>query len=261
MAVLHHDAQQEKKRQEEIEEEEQEEEERREEAEARLPENVAWDVVSRIDDMRAYLEVGWDDVAHRLKDSRDYDSLRHMYDSLNRAISDVIATLEPVLDTTTLELNPWAKVDAHKNEEHDHVREFMQASGWPEHLAAIADEHGTLLYGHRMVWIAKELGIEPVIKTVRFESDEDRINFVRLANMDFEPFTASEILRVYMYLDWRGNGLWRTRGAPSRQHPDSRVIHPKPLRPLERLVLRVLAVPGLQRMPRQRERNRAEPHR
>jgi hypothetical protein len=96
--------------------------------------------------------------------SEVYDILRHLRSAFERYISGVSAHLESFVEESLLELNSRAKGDA--SDEHHDLREFMRAFGWPEHLPAIADEHGTILCGHRMVWIAEELGIKPVVKTV-----------------------------------------------------------------------------------------------
>jgi hypothetical protein len=44
------------------------------------------------------------------------------------------------------------------------LRSSMQQFGWIEEFPAMADENGVVLVGHRRLQIAKELGIEPVIK-------------------------------------------------------------------------------------------------
>lgn len=50
----------------------------------------------------------------------------------------------------------------------DDLRASMGALGWLESYPAIVDEHGEVLNGRRRIAVAKELGIEPVIKRIRF---------------------------------------------------------------------------------------------
>ncbi|MGO9032220.1 hypothetical protein [Mycobacterium sp.] len=48
------------------------------------------------------------------------------------------------------------------------LRESMRQLGWLRQLPAIQDENGVIIVGHRRLDVAEELGIEPVIETVRF---------------------------------------------------------------------------------------------
>lgn len=66
------------------------------------------------------------------------------------------------------------------------LRDSMQSKGWVTELPALADENGVILVGNRRMKIAKELGIEPVIKTLEFgagtDADAERVKLAVASN-------------------------------------------------------------------------------
>jgi len=92
----------------------------------------------------------------------------------------------------------------------DELRESMREFGWLEQFPAIKDERGVVLVGHRRLAVAVELGIEPVLSTVRCgEGDDGDARRFRLAiasNIGSKPFTPDERKRIAEYLygvrDW-----------------------------------------------------------
>lgn len=86
----------------------------------------------------------------------------------------------------------------------DGLRESMREFGWIEQLPAIKDERGVVLMGHRRLAVAAELGIEPVISTVRFgdgdAADAKRFRLAVASNLDAKPFTREERQNIAEYL-------------------------------------------------------------
>lgn len=97
-----------------------------------------------------------------------------------------------------------------RNDDPTELRESMQTFGWVEELPAIKDERGVILVGHRRLAIAEELGITPVIKTVKLgdgdEADAKRFRLAVASNLGGKPFTKTERQRIAAYLyadhDW-----------------------------------------------------------
>ena len=75
-------------------------------------------------------------------------------------------------------------------------------------LPAIADEYGVVIVGHRRLDVAKELGIEPVIVTVRFgegdKGDAARAALAIASNVGAEPISAAD--RKKIAADLYGSG-------------------------------------------------------
>jgi hypothetical protein len=68
---------------------------------------------------------------------------------------------------------PWANnIRTYSTEGLKELRESMTEFGWLRHLPAIQDENGVVLVGHRRLDVAADLGIKPVIETVRFGEGE-----------------------------------------------------------------------------------------
>lgn len=92
----------------------------------------------------------------------------------------------------------------------DELRESMRTFGWIEHLPAIQDERGVVIMGHRRLAVAKELGIDPVVRTVHFGSgdaaDALRFKLAIASNIGFKPLTPEDRKRIAVYLyqdqDW-----------------------------------------------------------
>jgi ParB-like chromosome segregation protein Spo0J len=81
------------------------------------------------------------------------------------------------------------------------LRESMQAHGWLQELPALQDETGFTLVGNRRMAVAKELGIEPVIRRVKIEGtgDEKEARKMLLAiasNVAAKPFTKEHRQRL-----------------------------------------------------------------
>lgn len=87
------------------------------------------------------------------------------------------------------------------------LRESMKAFGWIAEFPGIQDERGVLLVGHRRLAVAKELGIEPVIKTVVLgkgdAADAQRFKLALASNIGAKPLTPEERkeIAVYLYKD------------------------------------------------------------
>ena len=88
------------------------------------------------------------------------------------------------------------------------LRDSMQAVGWLPDLPAIQDEHGVVIVGHRRLDVANELGIEPVIKTVRFgegqAADAARVALAIASNVGAEKISAAD--RKKIAADLYGSG-------------------------------------------------------
>lgn len=90
------------------------------------------------------------------------------------------------------------------------LRESMKAWGWlPEH-PALADERGVVLVGHRRIKVAKELGIEPVIKTIKMgfgdAADAERFRLAIGSNLGAKKLSPNDRKRIAQQLygaDWR----------------------------------------------------------
>ena len=47
----------------------------------------------------------------------------------------------------------------------------MAAFGWNKHHPALVDERGAVITGHRRLEVAKELGLDPLVKVVKYGDD------------------------------------------------------------------------------------------
>jgi ParB-like chromosome segregation protein Spo0J len=86
----------------------------------------------------------------------------------------------------------------------DELRESMRSFGWLEELPAIKDERGVVLVGHRRLAVAAELGIQPVVRTVRLgdgdEGDAKRFALAVASNLGAKAFTPEERKDIAEYL-------------------------------------------------------------
>lgn len=86
----------------------------------------------------------------------------------------------------------------------DELRDSMKAHGWVEQLPALRDERGVVLVGHRRLQVAGELGIEPVIQTVRLGSgdaaDAQRFRIAIASNIASRPLGLADRRRLEEYL-------------------------------------------------------------
>ena len=65
-----------------------------------------------------------------------------------------------------------AKIRSLTGKDDSELRELLRSFGWVAQLPAIVDEHGVVLVGHRRLRLAKELGIAPVMQTLRLGSGD-----------------------------------------------------------------------------------------
>jgi ParB-like chromosome segregation protein Spo0J len=84
------------------------------------------------------------------------------------------------------------------------LKESLKRFGWVEHLPALTDENDVVLVGHRRIRLAKQLGIEPVIKTIRLgkgdEADAKRLAIAIASNLGHAPLTHDDRKRIAEYL-------------------------------------------------------------
>jgi ParB-like chromosome segregation protein Spo0J len=84
------------------------------------------------------------------------------------------------------------------------LRESMRSFGWVPELPAVKDERGVVLAGHRRLKVAAELGIDPVVTTVRLgdgdAADARRFAIAIASNLGAKPFTPQERQHLAEYL-------------------------------------------------------------
>jgi hypothetical protein len=131
--------------------------------------------------------------------TRPFDELRYKRKKLARAHDPHAQLRDP--------FNPMSGAfsdNVRKVGDLDELRESMRAFGWIEHLPAVEDERGVVLMGHRRLAVAAELGIDPVVKTIRFgsgdEADARRLKLALASNIGAKPFTPSDRKRIAEYL-------------------------------------------------------------
>ncbi len=80
------------------------------------------------------------------------------------------------------------------------LRESMQNLGWLRQLPAIQDENGVVIVGHRRLDVAAELGIEPVVETVRFgegeAADAQRAMLAIASNVGAEKISPADRKKI-----------------------------------------------------------------
>lgn len=86
----------------------------------------------------------------------------------------------------------------------DELRDSMRNFGWVKDLPAVVDERGTIIMGHRRMEVAKELGIEPNVKVVKFgegdAADAERFKLAIASNIAAKPLTPTSRKKVSEYL-------------------------------------------------------------
>ena len=84
----------------------------------------------------------------------------------------------------------------------------LKEFGWPKELEAVHDEYGVSLPGGRREAVAKMLGIEPVIRVIKFgdgpAADAARAALKIASNVGTKPFTPEQ--RRRMATDLYGDG-------------------------------------------------------
>jgi hypothetical protein len=106
------------------------------------------------------------------------------------------------------------------------LRESMREHGWLEDpiFQAISDERGVILVGHRRIAVAKELGIEPRIRSVKCgdgdEADVKRFQYALLSNIGRRDMTKVERQKIVAVLagsdhDWTQTSIAAALGVTS----------------------------------------------
>jgi ParB-like chromosome segregation protein Spo0J len=98
-------------------------------------------------------------------------------------------------------VNNVRRIDLSENIE---LRQSMQAFGWLKQFPAFADEHGVILVGLRRLKIARELGIEPVVETLKLgrgeQADAERLKLAIASNIGFKQMTKEDRQRIAEHL-------------------------------------------------------------
>jgi ParB-like chromosome segregation protein Spo0J len=102
--------------------------------------------------------------------------------------------------TELLSSNVRADVEGDDEE----LRESLKEFGWVKELPALADENGVVLVGNRRVRLAKELGIEPNIRTITFgngdAADAERVRLAIASNIGGKPMSPKDRQRIARHL-------------------------------------------------------------
>lgn len=104
------------------------------------------------------------------------------------------------------------------------LRESMRENGWINDpiFDAIQDERGIILVGHRRIAVAKELGIEPHLRTVKCgdgdEADVKRFQLALLSNIGRREMTKAERQKIVAVLagpdhDWTQTSIAAALGV------------------------------------------------
>ena len=84
------------------------------------------------------------------------------------------------------------------------LRNSMKQFGFIDHFPVLMDENDVVLVGHRRLKVAKELGIEPVIKKLDIgqgdAADAERLKLAIASNIGFKPMTKNDRKRIAKYL-------------------------------------------------------------
>jgi ParB-like chromosome segregation protein Spo0J len=82
--------------------------------------------------------------------------------------------------------------------------ESLKHHGWHPEFPAVADENGVVLVGHRRMRLAKQLGLEPVIRTITFgngdAADAERVRLAIVSNVGSQPFSRDDRKRIAEHL-------------------------------------------------------------
>jgi ParB-like chromosome segregation protein Spo0J len=84
------------------------------------------------------------------------------------------------------------------------LKQSLKQFGWNEHLPALVDENDVTLVGHRRLRLAKQLGIEPVIKKIKFGSgdtaDAERVKLAIASNIGGQPLSRNDRKHIAEHL-------------------------------------------------------------
>lgn len=107
----------------------------------------------------------------------------------------------------------------------EELRQSLKMFGWHSEFPAIADESGAVLVGNRRLRIAKEEGIEPIIKTINFgngdEADASRLKLALISNLGSQPLSKDDRRRIAEHLygekGWTMQRIGEALGVGQRQ--------------------------------------------
>jgi ParB-like chromosome segregation protein Spo0J len=93
------------------------------------------------------------------------------------------------------------------------LRASLEAFGWKELFPAIEDQDGKVLVGHRRLKIAKELKIDPVIRTVKCKNDKERWEIAIASNVGHEQMAKADRVRIAQRMYTDGTNLTQVQIA------------------------------------------------
>lgn len=141
----------------------------------------------------------------------EYERLGDPFDKMTGAFSDDVRSALSISKDDTSEL-----------------RESMSENGWIDDPAfyAVQDENGVVLIGHRRIRVAKELGIEPRIRTVVCgqgdAGDIKRFQLSVLSNIGYREMTPSDRKKIVKVLagpghEWTQMSIAKAVGVSRQQ--------------------------------------------
>lgn len=165
----------------------------------------AWIIKRAVATIGKWLTV--EDGKVRYAEGYGFDDVRWDGKRLHRPGPDIHAQLRDPFDQAT---GAFSRNIRHELGNRDELRESMKAFGWLTEFPALADERGVVLVGHRRLAVAKELGIEPVIKKLKLGdgdiADAQRFRLAIASNLGGRPLTPNDRKRLAAYLygeqDW-----------------------------------------------------------
>lgn len=114
------------------------------------------------------------------------------------------------------------------------LRQSLEKFGWVKQFPAFQDELGVVLVGHRRLKLAKELGITPIVETIRFgagdAADAERVKLALASNLGAAPLTKEDRKHIAEHL--YGKREWTMEAIADALG----VSHPTIVRDLEKFV-------------------------
>lgn len=140
---------------------------------------------------------------YRLADGLTWDKIRFWKRALVRTSDDPHARFHDPFNPLSGAFSENVRRETGKDAMEE-LRQSMQSYGWVKEFPAIKDEKGVVLVGHRRLAVAADLGIEPVVKTIRLgdgdAADAERFKLAIVSNLGGKPFTKEERARLAAYL-------------------------------------------------------------
>lgn len=129
--------------------------------------------------------------------AKPFDALRYQGHRINRVGPDVHVRLRAPFDPMSDRFSEKVRNDLSRDRATTaELRESLLAFGWIPELPAIEDERGVVLVGHRRLKLAAELGIKPVVRTIRLgegdAADARRFALAIGSNLGGKGFTQEE---------------------------------------------------------------------